>query len=47
MFNFFKWLLILKISKGEPEFARFSNFTVQRYEKILTWASKIVNIFQL
>ena len=26
MFNFFKWLLMLKISKCEPEFARFLEF---------------------
>lgn len=26
MFNFFKWLLMLKISKREPEFARFLEF---------------------
>ena len=47
MFNFFKWLLMLKICKREPEFARYLEFHGAKVRKKLTWASKIVNIFQL
>lgn len=47
MFNFFKWLLMLKICKCEPEFARFLEFHGAKVQKKLTCASKNVNIFQL
>lgn len=33
MFNFFKWLLILKISKRETEFARFLEFHGAKVQK--------------
>lgn len=33
MFNFFKWLLILKISKREPEFARYLEFHGAKVQK--------------
>lgn len=33
MFNFFKWLLILKICKCEPEFARYLEFHGAKVQK--------------
>lgn len=33
MFNFFKWLLILKISMREPEFARYLEFHGAKVQK--------------